>query len=157
MSDKRDEIAGALSAMSGGAEPAEPQIHFDRGHAPLPEDAPPPDAAASSSSGRSATPVRQPVSPGAPTTTATLTSDSAPKPAMQKSAIEFRRTLIPPCLVLGAMLIGLAITYWFQSPTAMLRRFSVGVPTAAAIFGALLIALGVFNMLVVKNELDARK
>lgn len=157
MADKRDEIAGALSAMSGGDEPPEPQIHFDRGHATPPAEGSAAGVPPMSSAGRSATPVRGPVSSAAPAAGQVAVSTPAPNSAMPKSSIEFRRTLIPPCLVLGAMLIALAIAYWFQSPTATLRRFSTAVPVAAAIFGALLISLGVFNMLVVKNELDARK
>jgi protein-S-isoprenylcysteine O-methyltransferase Ste14 len=72
-------------------------------------------------------------------------------------SIEFRRTLIPSCLVVGSMFVLLTILFFFQPADAALRQARVFVPIAIGVLGVVLLAVGVFNMLLVKKELERKQ
>lgn len=85
---------------------------------------------------------------------------SSAKPRSRKSrvgSLEFRRTLIPPCLVVGTCFIGFMMFFFLQPDDAALRQVRGVVPVGIGIIGCLLLGVGVFNMLLVKNELDFRR
>lgn len=70
---------------------------------------------------------------------------------------EFRRTLIPPCLVVGATFLLLMLIFFMLPASAALRQASIILPVGLGVTGLLLLGLGVLNMILVKKELDAAK
>lgn len=81
------------------------------------------------------------------------------KPAKQAltGTIEFRRALIPSCLVLGVLFPLLTILFFARPKTDALRAIPPYLPIAMAVIGVVLLAIGALNMVLVKNELDAKK
>lgn len=80
-----------------------------------------------------------------------------PKRKLRTGSLEFRRTLIPPCLVVGICFIIFMLFFFFQPEDAALRQVRWVVPVGMGIMGCLLLGIGVLNMLLVKKELDLRQ
>lgn len=80
-----------------------------------------------------------------------------PNRKLQTGSLEFRRTLIPPCLVVGICFIVFMLFFFFQPEDAALRQIRWVVPAGMGIMGCLLLGIGVLNMLLVKKELDIRQ
>jgi hypothetical protein len=71
---------------------------------------------------------------------------------MKAATLDFRRTLIPPCLVVGVGLLLCTALFYLQSPHAALRHASPLLPIGMAMIGGLVLAAGVFNMLLVRAQ-----
>lgn len=73
------------------------------------------------------------------------------------ASLEYRRTLIPSCLVVGVMFPLLTIAFFLQPQTWALRHANLLIPVSIGIVGLLVLGVGVLNMLMVKKELEAQK
>jgi hypothetical protein len=107
----------------------------------------------------------RPSRPAAPAPSATPAAvDYARKPVrkvVKKSkynagSLLFRQTLIPPCLVAGGMFVLLAIAFFLQPSTYALRQASLYFPIGIGVMGAVVLAMGIFNMILVKKELERK-
>jgi hypothetical protein len=68
--------------------------------------------------------------------------------------LHFRRTIIPVLLMLGVSLPALAI-YWLTiDKDSLLRSTGAALPIVLASVGAVMLALAILNMIVVKQELQ---
>ena len=81
----------------------------------------------------------------------------APARKSTVASLEFRRTLIPPCLVVGIAFPILTLLFFLQPSTSALRHANVLIPIVIALVGFAVLAVGVLNMLMVKKELDAQQ
>lgn len=82
---------------------------------------------------------------------------SASKPKFKAGSLQVRQTLIPPCLVAGGMFLLMGIAFFLQPSTFALRQISLYFPLGIGIMGAVVLALGIFNIILVKKELDRKK
>lgn len=73
--------------------------------------------------------------------------------AINPGAIEFRRTLIPPCLVTGLGLIGVAVTLYLLPEGSLYRGLPSYIPPTLLGLGVLVLALGGINMATVARDL----
>ena len=82
-------------------------------------------------------------------------------PAKKKQSltgsIEFRRTLIPPCLVVGGSFLLLTAIFFMLPSTAALSHASIILPLGIGIVGLMVLGVGALNMIMVKKELDSKK
>ena len=69
------------------------------------------------------------------------------------ATLDFRQTVIPPLLVVGAGLIVMCVLYFCQPSDAALRSAGVLPPLLLALFGAALLGLAGLNMTRVKAQL----
>ncbi|GIW76542.1 MAG: hypothetical protein KatS3mg104_1605 [Phycisphaerae bacterium] len=105
-------------------------------------------------------PISESISPSVSSGSSNYSKKSATQARSRKSisgSLEFRRTLIPPCLVVGTCFIGFMLFFFFQPEDAALRQVRWVVPVGMGILGFLLLGVGVLNMFLVKKELDHRR
>jgi hypothetical protein len=69
-------------------------------------------------------------------------------------SLGFRRTIIPVLLTTGAMLIAMGITKWIVDEQSPLGRLPAWSGVLLVLVGFMLVAAGVGNMLMVRNELS---
>lgn len=105
-------------------------------------------------------PMSESMSPSVSSGPSNYSRKSATRARSRKSlsgSLEFRRTLIPPCLVVGTCFVGFMLFFFFQPEDAALRQIRWVVPVGMGILGFLLLGVGVLNMFLVKKELDLRR
>jgi hypothetical protein len=68
--------------------------------------------------------------------------------------LEFRRTIIPVLLVCGCLLITLGTAAYAVSPMSPLSALPMWMPPILLVFGLILLAAAVLNMLSVKQQLE---
>jgi hypothetical protein len=68
-------------------------------------------------------------------------------------SLGFKRTIIPILLTCGALLLGTASLKWALGADSPMARLPMGVVTACAAVGAILLAIAALNMLQVRDEL----
>ncbi len=122
----------------------------------------PPQTSPQARSSRPAAPIIS-RAPDATSSTVQPVNYASRKPVAKKKkksltgSIEFRRTMIPPCLVVGASFIVMTGLFFLQPESSALRQARVILPIGMGILGFILLAVGAFNMLLVKKELDAHR
>ena len=177
MSKDKDHLASALDAMMNGQ--ADESSHDEIVETP----APPPPAAAPAPAPRTARPSApvlknrpspvpapaapqpapagrpaRPAKPAAAAQSAAPVDYAARKPVRKKpvpyfASLDFKQTIIPPCLCVGLGFLVLTVLFFLQPATSALRMGGVLLPAGMAVVGLILLAVGVANVLIVKREL----
>jgi len=75
----------------------------------------------------------------------------------RKKNLNFRRTLIPPLLTLGVLMIVFGFLKPLSGPDSMFANLWGGIPVILFIAGAVLLGVAAINMLSVKAQLEAEK
>jgi len=68
---------------------------------------------------------------------------------------EFRRTMIPSCLVVGVMFPLMFVAFFLQPASAALRQTTILLPVGILVIGLLVLGVGMMNMMLVKKEIEA--